>query len=110
MKFHGSVGFWTGDFEVEPGIWKPKIVERSYTGDILRNTRRFVEVSSQQNDDLLINNQFSILSDLYLKENLNSIRYVIWNGVKWRVTSVEIGYPRVLLEVGGVYNDSSPTS
>lgn len=108
MKFHGTIGFWIGDFEVEPGIWKPRIVERKYSGDILRNTRRSVQVADKQNSDLSISNQFSILSDLYLKENLNSVKYIIWNGVKWTVTNVELSYPRINLEVGGVYNDKGP--
>lgn len=109
MKFHGKIGFWTGDFEVEPGVFKPKIVERPYTGDVFRNIRRFEAVSDQQNDDLKVNNQFSILSDLYLKENFNSIRYIIWNGVRWKVSSIDVAYPRITLEIGGVYNGEGPS-
>lgn len=104
MKFHGKIGFWVGDKETSPGIWTPNIEERRYYGDILQNSRRFQPRSNDQNDDLTVNNRFSILSDLYLRENFNSIRYVVWNGVKLSVSNVEIGYPRITLEVGGVYN------
>lgn len=104
MKFHGKIGFWKGDAEIRPGVWAPQIDERIYTGDIFRNSRSFQQVSDKQNDDLVISNQFSVLSDLYMKENLNSIRYVEWNGMKWNVSRVTVDYPRITLEIGGVYN------
>lgn len=105
MKFYGTVGFWVGEEEDEnrPGVWESVIEERTYMGDVIRNTRRF-QSSDKQNDDLTVSNQISILSDLYAQQNWNSIRYVDWNGVKWKVTSVELSYPRLILDIGGVYN------
>lgn len=103
MKFAGKIGFWIKDVEVKPSVYRPAIIERPYTGDVLRNNRRFKE-TDQQNDDLVINNQISILADLYAYENWMSIKYVLWNGVKLKVKSVEVSYPRLTLEVGGVYN------
>lgn len=105
MKFHGTIGFWIDDEEVDAGVYMPHIVERSgYHGEILRNMRRAQPVSNQQNDDLVVNNQLSILSDLYLQQHWSSVRYVVWNGARLKVTNVEVGYPRIILEVGGVYN------
>lgn len=109
MKFHGLVGFWNGDKEVKPGVWIPDITERKYYGDVARNIRRF-QSTEHQNDNLTINNQISILADLYAQENFHSIRYVVWNGVKWKVDSVDISYPRLILEIGEVYNEERPTS
>lgn len=109
MKFHGVVGFWIDDVETSPGVWSRKIEEKKYTGDIYRNTRKFQQQSNAQNDDLSVNMQISVLSDLYLRENFNSIRYVIWNDVKLSVRNVEIGYPRIVLDVGGVYNGEAQT-
>lgn len=103
MKFHGYVGFWEGSYEEKPGVYKSRIVERPYTGDVNWNNRHF-QSSGNQNEDIRLNNQISILSDLYIQEKISSIRYVIWNNVKWRVTNVEIGYPRIVLTIGGVYN------
>lgn len=104
MKFAGLVGFQVDEEEVSPGIWRPTIKEVPYTGDILRNTRRFQTRTDQQNDDLVLNNQFSILGDLYIHENFSSIRYIVWKGVKWTVSFVDISYPRLIFDVGGVYN------
>lgn len=105
MKFSGKIGFWEKDVETKPGVSKPKIIEKSYTGDVIRNRRRFQSADSQQNDNLVLVNQISIVSDLYLKDNWPSIKYVLWNGVKWKVASVDIStFPRAILELGGVYN------
>lgn len=103
MKFFGSVGFYTGEQEVKPGVWKPVFVERPYSGNVNWNNRHY-QTSENQNDDVRLNNQISILFDLYSQENFASIRYVIWNGIKWRVTNVEVNYPRLVLTIGGVYN------
>lgn len=105
MKFYGKVGFWEGSVEVKPGIFKSRIIERPYTGDVSWNNRHF-QTSENQNDDISLNNQISILSDLYSKKNFASIRYVVWNDIKWRVTNVEVNYPRLVLTIGGVYNGS----
>lgn len=108
MKFSGEIGFWEEDQEVRPGIWKPQIIEKHYTGDVMRNRRSF-QKSSDQNNKFSISNQISILADLYARENWPSIRYVIWKGVKWEVTSVEENYPRLTLEIGGEWNENEDT-
>lgn len=111
MKFSGKVGFWEKDEKVKPGVFRPKIVEKTYTGDVLRNTRRFQPVENQQNENLVVNNRLSILSDLYMQQNWSSIKYVYWNNVKWKVTSVDVSsYPRVIIELGGVYNGKKSTT
>lgn len=106
MKFSGRVGFTEKQEEVSPGVWKPVIVERPYVGDVLRNRRYFQTASDKQNADLDVSNQISILSDLYAQQNWSSILYVIWNGIKWKVTSVDVSYPRLTLDLGGVYNEN----
>lgn len=108
MKFSGSIGFWMQDVQTKPGVYKPEIVEKCYTGDILRNYRVFQPVSGQQNEDLTANNRISIITDLFLRTNWPSIKYVIWNGVKWKVNSVDMSsYPRAILDLGGVYHESA---
>lgn len=105
MKGSGKIGFWLSDIEVKPSVYQSKIVERDYVWEIQRNIRRFQSGENQQNDNMILNNQISIVSDLFLQTNWPSIKYVLWNNVKWKVNSVDINpYPRVILELGGVYN------
>lgn len=110
MKFSGQVGFWMEDVEVRPGIYKSYIEERSYYGDVIRNQRRWQE-ADQLNSVMKVNNSISICSDLFARQNFNSIKYVVWNGVRLKVNSVTIDYPRITLDIGGVYNnENSPES
>lgn len=111
MKFSGKIGFWFEDVETKPGVFKPQIIEKKYIGDVLRNIRRFQSVENQQNENLAVNNKLSIISDLYLQQNWGSIKYVSWNGVNWHVASIDVGsFPRVVLELGGVYNGKTASS
>lgn len=103
MKFAGKIGFYEGTKEKKKNVYIPSIIERPYVGDVLENNRRFQQ-SEYQNDELTTNNRISVLSDLYLQRNWSSIRYVLWNGAKLKVTNVTIGYPRVTLQLGGVWN------
>lgn len=103
MKFAGKIGFYEGTKETKKNVHTPSILERPYVGDVLTSNRRF-QPGEGQNDDITTNNRISILSDLYFQQNWTSIRYVLWNGEKLKVSNVEIGYPRVILTLGGVWN------
>lgn len=108
MKFYGKIGFWEGSSEIRPGVWRPNIIEREYTGDILQNTRSW-QTPDKQNNDLTISNRVTIIADMYLQENISSIRYVTWMGSKWSVTNVDVTYPVITLTLGGVYNGKTET-
>ena len=101
-KFYGPIGYITQK-EISPGVWDEVVVERSYRGDITRNNRRW-ESSEYKNDNLTISNQLSIIADPFLYENSSTIRYVLWLGVRWKVTNIEIQRPRLILTLGEVYN------
>lgn len=101
-KFYGPIGYITQK-EISPGIWDEVVVEKSYRGDILQDTQRW-EVSEHKNDNLTISNRVSIIADPFLYENSSTIRYVIWNGVRWKVNTIEIQRPRLILTLGEVYN------
>lgn len=104
MKFDGYIGFYTGDFESSDDVYDDNIEEKPYYGDIIRNNRGFSQGTDQQNAEYTVNNQISLIADTYLQHNYQSIRYVMWNYMKWSVKSVAIDYPRCILEIGGVYN------
>lgn len=101
-KFYGKIGFATLTESV-PGVWEESVDERPYTGDLIRNTRRFQD-SENLNDDINIANELSIVADPYANRNLGSIRYAEFMGAKWKVSNVEVQYPRLILTLGGVYN------
>lgn len=104
-KWYGMVGY--GITNPEDGVWKLKVFERPYYGNMTR-----VASSSQQgdglNDDIELKNDVSIIADAYAYQNFASIRYVTIMGVRWKVRSVEVQRPRLELSIGGVYNGPTP--
>lgn len=101
-KFYGVIGYAVTE-ETKPGVWTEKIIERMYYGDLTRNTRR-LQSAEQLNDNINAANEISIVADPFANENFHSMRYVEFMGAKWKVTSVEVQYPRLILTMGGVYN------
>ena len=101
-RFYGEVGY-APTVETKPGVWEEKIIKRNYYGDVTRNMRRY-QTAEKLNDDLVVNNQISIVADPYAMQNFHLIRYVEWMGAKWKVSNVDVQYPRLILEIGGVYN------
>ena len=107
-KFYGSVGYAEPDaVEVRPSIYVEKIIEKKYSGDVLKNTRQLYE-KDQLNDKIKISNTISILSDPYARQNFHNIRYVEYMGVRWKVENAESNYPRITLAIGGLYNGPTP--
>lgn len=101
-KFLGCIGF-AKSVEQEPGIWTETIEDRMYYGDLLRQSRQ-LQSSGRVNDNITISNELSIIADPYARENFYQIRYAEFAGAKWKVTDVEVQYPRLRLTLGGVWN------
>ena len=101
-KFYGNIGF-AETVETEPGVWVEEMTVRPYYGELVRNTRR-LENSGGVNDNVNISNDISIIADPYANHNFHSIRYIEFMGVKWKVSNIEVRYPRLILTIGGVYN------
>lgn len=101
-KFFGAIGY-AETKETTPGVWEEQIAERMYYGDLTRNTRR-LQTSDKLNDDINITNEISIVADPFAYQNFHSMKYVVFMGAKWKIESVEVQYPRLILTIGGVYN------
>lgn len=101
-KFYGAIGYATA-VKTSSGIWEEEITERIYAGDLGRNTRR-LQSGAQVNDNLTIANEISIIADPYAYQNFHAMRYVEFMGTKWKVSNVEVQFPRLILTTGGIYN------
>lgn len=103
-KFHGKIGYAV-NVEKKPGVWVEEIEERTAFGDWITNTAKIQE-QSNINGDLQIANDLSIVADPYARKNFHAIRYATYMGTQWRVRMVKEAYPRLVLSLGGVYNDA----
>lgn len=102
-KFYGNVGYEV-DVESEPGLWVQGPTIKAYYGDVSRTSSRY-QSADKLNDDLSLSMEISIVADKFAYENFAHIRYVEYMGTKWRVTNVEVRHPRIVLSIGGVYNE-----
>lgn len=106
-RFYGMVGFIRTEMPDpvnRPGIWEPVATERTYYGDVMRNSRRWDQNSNGTNENLVLNNTISIVSDDYANANIGAMQYVRWRGDCWKITSIELQRPRIILTIGGLYN------
>jgi hypothetical protein len=107
-RFHGAVGFGSSTETSEnSGVWEDVIIELPYRGDIVKNTRR-LQGTDGVNDNITVGNSISIVADSYAIEHFLDIKYVRWNGNLWIVSTVTVQRPRLLLDLGSVYNGPTP--
>ena len=93
--------------EVETDIWEDVISEKGpYYGDILRNNQSY-DQGDTLSGDVRITNQLSIVGDDFLFENLENVRYILYKNQR-RIVSLEEAYPRVTINLGGIYNGPTP--
>lgn len=112
MRYCAKIGFrWTEEERLEDGtptsVWKEHYEVRTYKADVMSNGYR-----NQQgegiNDDYKINNKLSLLAcDAFTLSHLNSVIYCELYGIKWKVTSVDIQRPRLIVTLGGEYHEQT---
>ena len=101
-KYYGAIGY-AETVETAPGVYEEQITERNYYGELVRNTRR-LQTSDQVNDNINIANEISVIADPFATQNFHAMRYIEFMGAKWKITNVEVRYPRLILTIGGLYN------
>ena len=103
-KCSGKIGYIrTG--ETQPGVWEDLTPEeKPYTGDLIKDNRRFSTNQTTPNDNLTINNTISIVSNKFMLDNLAFMKYITFMNSKWKISSVDISYPRIIITLGGLYN------
>lgn len=105
MKFFGKIGYvWaeegTGERE---GIAEEIAEEHEYYGDVLSNNRRYDQGPSIV-DDINVSNRISIIADAFAWDHIFAMKYIEYLGQKWKVTNVEVARPRLILQIGGIWN------
>lgn len=103
-RFYGNVGYAIPT-KTAKGVTSDIITERAYYGEIL-DTTRYDNSDDKVNDDLRMTQRTRILADAFAFENFSRIKFVVWMGTAWKVTSVAVERPRLLLTLGEVYHGS----
>ena len=103
MRYYGKIGY-AETVETKPGLMERRIVFYPAYGDVLRNTKRDQQ-NSYVNDTISVSNQISIVADPYAREHFFNIKCIEWQGALWNVSSVDVQYPRLILDLGGLYDE-----
>lgn len=102
MRYYGEIGY-AEQVETAPGVIEEIITKRNYYGESTKLMSRW-QTGSGLNDNLEITNNISIIADPYAYQNFYNMRYIEYAGAKWKIISVEVQRPRLILIVGGLYN------
>lgn len=105
-KYVGYIGY-SVPTETATDVIRDVITEKKVYGDVLRNTRK-LNYGQNANPSIDISNEFSIIADAYATNNFFAMRYITWMGQKWKITSAEPRYPRIIIQVGGLYCENEP--
>lgn len=103
-RWFGKVGY-SNEVEEEPGKWIDNEIVREYYGDVIKNSYRRFQGSDTINDDLTLNSQISIVADSFANNAFYAMKWIEFMGVKWKIINVEPQLPRLLLTLGGVWNE-----
>lgn len=106
MKWFGQIAF-SNQVETEPGVYEDNDpILRDYYGDVIKNYKRDNSASTS-NPDISISNQLSVVADPFLLNSFHEILYVTFMGTKWSVSSVDIQYPRMVIDFGNKYGEDT---
>lgn len=103
MRYSGKIGYFEM-VETQPGLFEEKLIFKKAQGDVIRNMKRN-QAPSKVNDDIIVNNSISIVADPYAREHFFAIKCAEWQGTLWNISSVEVAYPRLILELGEPYHE-----
>lgn len=110
-KYYGKIGFVesvkTDDDDSD--VYTEQTTERYYYGDITEKGSRW-QNSQYLLDNKLVTIKFSILADPYAYEHFSAIKYIEWYNKKWKVTNIDIQYPRLVLTIGDLYNEQKTST
>lgn len=100
-RFSGKLGFVMTN-ETEEGVWLENFVELPVKGTI-RSLYVRNDNSTSVNTNLSLTNEISVLIDTKIETYLETLKYVVWKGSKWEVRSIGVNYPRLNINLGGLY-------
>ena len=105
-KFSGKIGYGcVTQSEVYPDCYEDttNIEEINVTGTFIKSVTLFSN-NNTPNSVITLQNKIRIIANPKIRTNYNLIKYVLYKGTKWAVTSVEEDYPALVLTLGGEYH------
>lgn len=102
MVYYGDIGYAINK-KTEDGIYEEQYIRARYFGNVETKSLRIANVN-EINDTLTANIKISVIADEFALAHWGSIRYVEYMDQKWKVTSVDVAVPRLILHLGDLYH------
>lgn len=101
-RYAGLVGYGE-QVETAPGVWTTVNKSHMMNGNLIRQNADIRE-SDKVNDDITLNHRVSLIGDAYAFDNYFNMKWIDIDGRKWKVSSVEVQRPRLIVSLGGLWN------
>jgi hypothetical protein len=102
-RYKGVIGVKQEAVETSPGIFEESIIELPVTGEMRRQSLRWLSGELSQ-DKVNAGHQLSIIASEASITGMMDVVYITWQGKKWVVKTIEYQRPRINLTLGGIYN------
>lgn len=93
--------------QVRPGVWEDVITEVPKLADIQQRTETF-NVEGNIIPEYKTTTTVSVLSQGVIKPDYSNLRYVLYAGERWFISSINHAPPRLTIYIGEVYNGPIP--
>lgn len=90
--------------ETSPGVWSPVETFTTMKGNVIRQNASNRD-GDKMNDDISLDHRVSLLGDAYAFDNYYNLKWIQIEGRKWEISSVEIERPRIIVSLGGLWNE-----
>ena len=101
-RYWGPIGVGRDPVETAPGVLKQVIEEVEVTGEMRQLSVRWPQAGMR--DGLSAQHVLSIVTPEDSDIDFTEVVYIVWQGRKWSVTSIQYKRPRIELTLGGLYN------
>lgn len=103
MKWFGEIGYFVESNNVD-GIVTDSFITQQYYGDIIKDYKTNTSENAV-NEDFELSNRISVVADPYLISHFHKIAWISFMETKFKVRSVELQYPRLIVSLGGVFRE-----
>lgn len=103
-KYSGLVGYGS-QVETRPGVWITDDKEIRMRGDLIRQN---ADINNENiNNGIELRNRISLIGNAYTFDNWFNMKWIELNGQKWKISSVEVQRPRLIVSIGGLWHGDS---
>ncbi len=104
-RFHGIlIAITEKEDPNNPGVFPSTEVEYKVFGDYFSEKMNATH-GAYVSDNISMSNRISIRAPKHLFDEVETIRSLKIKNTLWRISNIELQYPRMIITLGGLYNE-----